>query len=106
MIPPHMTPAEFRALERSTIRALAEEGRAVDTACRVFLDNVFPNASPEQLEMLRWAFFMGAHESFALTMGGMDDDGSDEPSPDDYVIHQRIMDEIITFAQRTVGGGA
>lgn len=96
-----MTPAEFRALSRPLVRILAADGHVMDTACQVFLNSVFPDASPEQKKVVQLAFFMGAHEAFAITMGGMDE--GDEPTEEDQVLHENVMEEIIGFVQGAMG---
>lgn len=99
-----MTPAEFRALARPLIQQLAREGRAMATACDVFIGSVFPDATPEQKQVIRLAFFMGAHEAAAITMGGFEDDDSDEPTAEDHLLHENVMGEIIGFVQGKAGG--
>lgn len=58
---------------RTEIRKLARQGRLIDETFKVFQRAVYPGAPPEQVAMMRFCFFAGVAEFYAITMASLDD---------------------------------
>ena len=82
------------------IRKLARQGKLIDTTFKVFREAAFPDASAEQIHLMRTCFFAGAAEVHALTMYGLAE--GTEPTDDDYTFMSNWTGEVERFHKRTI----
>lgn len=96
-----MTPeqeASFRANEalaravRPEIHKLAKRGKAVDKAFKVTRAALYPDASGEQIAMMRVMFFAGAAELMALQTYGVSE--GDHITDADQMMFNSFMEEV------------
>ncbi|MGB0928877.1 MAG: hypothetical protein ACPGVA_16815 [Pikeienuella sp.] len=82
------------------IRKLARQGKLIDQAFKEFRTAAFPNATQDQIHLMRVCFFAGSAEVHALTMYGLEE-GS-EPTDADYQFMSDWVAEVELFHERTI----
>lgn len=82
------------------IRKLARQGKLIDQSFKVFRAAAFPDATPDQINLMRTCFFAGAAEIHALTMYGLEE-GRD-PTEADYQFMTDWVSEVKKFHERTI----
>lgn len=82
------------------IRKMARQGRLIDETFKVFRTAAFPDASPEQIHLMRTCFFSGCAEVHALTMYGLEE--GKEPTDADYQFMSDWVEEVELFHKRTI----
>ncbi len=83
---------ELSRLARPKIRKLARQGKAMDTAFKTVRAAVFPEATPDEIAVMRTMFFAGAAELSAMQMYGISE--GDTEAPEDMVLYGQMMEEI------------
>ena len=83
---------------RSELRQLARERRLMLYAFECFHKQVFPGASPQQIECLRVAFFAGGSELWSVMLAGVDE--ADAVSSAEEAMVTSIVEELDTFHRR------
>lgn len=79
---------------------LARQGRLVDQAFKYFQRQVFPDAPPDQVAVMRTCFFGGAAELHAIFMVGLEE--GDEPTDNDLAFMSMWVEELERFHARTI----
>ncbi|MGB0854608.1 MAG: hypothetical protein ACPGSI_15040 [Pikeienuella sp.] len=82
------------------IRKLARQGKLLDQAFKVFRAAAFPDATPDQIHLMRTCFFAGSAEVHALTMYGFEEGA--EPTDADYQFMSDWVAEVEQFHTRTI----
>lgn len=77
---------------RPRIHKRARQGKAVDTAFKVTRSALYPDATPEQIAMMRVMFFAGAAELVAIQTYGVSE--GDDVTDEDMALYFRFMEEI------------
>ena len=85
-------PRKLAAAVRPQILKLARQGKMIDEAFKVTRKGLYPDATPEQIAMMRTMFFAGAGELMALQMYGVSE--GDEITAQDDLLYAAIGEEI------------
>lgn len=85
-------PRILAAAVRPQIIKLARQGKLIDETFKVTRKGLFPDATPDQIAMMRTMFLAGAGELMALQMYGVTDD--EDPTAEDELLFGQIMEEI------------
>jgi len=92
--------AAFDNIARNQVRKLARRGKLVDTCFKMFQQQVYPGATPEQISTMRICFFAGTAELFAVMTAGMDDGTAETEA--DLAFMDQWVEEIETFHATTI----
>ncbi|MDZ4393788.1 hypothetical protein [Cypionkella sp.] len=85
---------------KAEVRSLARKGKLIDTAFKMFRQQVFPDAAPDAIAVMRTCFFAGCAEVYAVMSSGMDD-GLAETDGDLRFMEQWVA-EVEQFHARTI----
>lgn len=83
---------KLAAAVRPRITKLARQGKLVDEAFKAVRKAIYPDASADEIAIMRVMFMAGAAELLALQMYGVTEDS--DPSAADEMLFGKIVEEV------------